>query len=269
MNIIKDIKQHLKQTNIVEQLIYINVLFFIITALLKVSMINWFALPSGLQEVFAKPWTFISYSFVHVELFHILSNLLVLYYVGNLFLNFFSNKKLLVYYILGLLVGGIVFVLFNFMATKTTGPLIGASAAVTAILVGLTTKVPHYSLRLRFIGSVELWVITTVWVGLSVLGTVGINAGGAVAHLGGAIIGYLLTAYFNEGSIFVKLLNKRKKSSFQKVYTNSKASNTTQSYKSKKRDQRKIDAILDKISKSGYEALSKEEKDFLFSQKEE
>ncbi len=271
MNLLKDIETHIKQADILEKLIYANVAIFIITMLVTNFMLTWFALPATSAVFLAKPWTLISYAFLHKEFFHLLSNLIVLYYIGNLFLDFFSKKKLLIYYILGGIAGGIFFLLFYFMQNKTAAPLGGASAAVSAILVGLTVKVPHYSLRLRFIGSVELWVLTAIWIGLSVVTTAGVNPGGGIAHLGGAIIGYLLTAYFKEGAIFENLFNnsfKKKETPFKGVYTNPKAPKTKQSYNTKKQNQRKIDAILDKISKSGYEALTKAEKEFLFNQKE-
>ena len=271
MTILRDIQDHIKQTDILEKLIYINVALYIVTLFATDFMPTWFALPTSLAAFANKPWTLISYAFIHKEFFHILSNLIVLYYIGNLFLNFFSKKKLLIYYILGGMAGGISFLLFYFVQNKTGYPLGGASAAVSAILVGLTVKVPHYSLRLRFIGSVELWVLTAIWIGLSVITTAGVNPGGGVAHLGGAIIGYLLTAYFREGAIFENLFSnsfKNKKTPFKDVYTNPKAPKTKQGYSTKKQNQRKIDAILDKISKSGYEALTKEEKEFLFNQKD-
>lgn len=269
MDILKDIEKHLKQTNSVEKLIYSIVFFFVISILFESMATNWFALFGKQQIVLSRPWTLISYAFVHFRLFHAVSNIIILYYVGNLFLNFFSSKKLLIYYFLGVFVGGLLFVMYTSIAVKINSPLVGASAGVTAILVGLATKIPHYALRLRFIGSVELWVLTAIWIGLSVLGTAGVNAGGAVAHLGGALIGYLLTAYLNEGNAFVNYFTKKEKSPFNTVYTNTEKPKTQQSHRAKKQHQRKIDAILDKISKAGYDALSKAEKDFLFSQKKD
>jgi len=270
LNIIKDIQQHLKKADTLEWLIYSN-LFLYILVLLANDVSGWLEVSSDPSMLLTKPWSIVSYAFVHQDFFHILSNLIVLYYIGNLFLNFFSKKKLLIYYFLGAIVGGLFFILFFYFQHKPEVFLIGASAAVSAILVGLAAKIPHYSLRLRFIGSVELWVLAAIWIGMSVLATGGVNAGGAIAHLGGAIIGYLLTAYFNEGAIFESLFSKKhkkKKTPFKTVYKNPKAPKTRPSYNVKKQNQRKIDAILDKISKSGYEALTKEEKDFLFNQKE-
>ncbi len=271
MKIVTDIQQHLKQTNSVEKLIYVNVAFFLVTVLFKNFVTHWFALPAAYGELVSKPWTLITYAFVHSRLFHILSNLIILYYIGHLFLNFFSSKKLVVYYLMGLLVGGLMFVsYYSFSDAATSFSLIGASAAVTAILIGLATKIPHYAIRLRFIGSVELWILAAIWIVLSAFTAAGINAGSGIAHLGGALTGFLLTSYLNEGAFLVNLLSftpKRKKTPFKNVYKNKVK--TKQSYRHKKENQQRVDKILEKISKSGYDALNKEEKEFLFNQKGE
>jgi len=224
------------------------------------------------MDMSSKPWTLLTYGLVHFDLVHIFSNLLVLYFIGNLFLDFFSPKKFLIYYILGLLIGGILFIGYFELSNKTTNwSLIGASAAVTSIFIGVAAKVPHYALRLRFVGSVELWVLAAIWITISALGSSGDYAGSGVAHLGGAITGYLLTTYFNEGAFLEKLVKRKPKlakNPFKKVYRTKSPIKTKPSRSKKKQDQQKVDAILDKISKSGYEALSKDEKDYLFNQKE-
>jgi membrane associated rhomboid family serine protease len=257
---------------LVEKIIYVNIIFYIISVLFPNYTRVWFTLPATFSGIIEKPWTLISYAFVHFRFMHILSNLIILYYIGNLFLDFFSSKKLLIYYFSGILTGGLLFATYFTLSDNTSVfPLGGASAAVTAIFIGVAAKVPHYALRLRFVGSVELWVLAAIWIGLSTLSAIGINAGSGIAHLGGAIIGYVLTIYLNEGSAFEKVLitkPRAKKSPFKKVYKNKKSPKTTGSYSRKKKNQQEVDAILDKISKSGYEALSKEEKDFLFNQKE-
>jgi len=181
---------------------------------------------------------------------------------------------MLIYYILGLLVGGVLFIGYYELSNKSSVfPLGGASAAVTAIFIGVAAKAPHYALRLRFVGSVELWVLAAIWITISALASSGVNAGSGVAHLGGAVTGYLLTAYFNEGSFLERQLirkpkPKSKKHPFQKVYRTKSAPKVKPSHQKQKQNQEKVDVILDKISKSGYEALSKDEKDFLFNQKE-
>ena len=246
--------------------------FYIVSVLFSNYITVWFVLPASFSEVISKPWTLLTYGLVHFDIFHILSNLIVLYFIGNLFLDFFSAKKLLIYYILGLLVGGILFIGYYELSNNTTSwSLIGASAAVTAVFIGVAAKVPHYALKLRFVGSVELWVLAAIWIAISALGSSGVNAGSGVAHLGGAITGYLLTTYFREGAFVEQLLKRKPKSTkhpFKNVYRSKPTPKTKPSHSKKKQNQQKVDAILDKISKSGYEALTKAEKDFLFNQKD-
>ncbi len=269
---LNEIKQAYNKATIAEQLIYLNVLFFIITVLLSKFIINWFALPAGLDEFISKPWTILTYAFVHQRLFHILSNLLVLYYIGNLFLDFYTKKQFLNFYLLGALVGGMAFLLNFYLFEKTGAPLGGASAAVTTIFVAIATKIPRYAIHLRFIGSVELWVLTAIWIVLSILQLTNIDNGGAIAHLGGALFGFIYAKQLEKGNdigkwfetlidYFVTLFKPKKTGPLKTVY---KSKNRNSNKTVVKNTQQKIDAILDKISKSGYESLSKEEKDFLF-----
>lgn len=273
MSIFNDIKQAYHKANIVEKIIYINVFLFLITVLLNKYIIGWFALPSNLDSFLVKPWTIVSYAFIHQNLFHILSNLLVLYYIGNLFLDFYTKKQFLNFYLLGGIFGGIVFLAYYYFIAKTVAlPLAGASAAVTTIFIAIATKIPRYSLQLRFIGSVELWVLAAIWVVLSILQIANPDKGSAIAHLSGAIFGYIYAKQLSKGNdigswfeqllnYFTNLLKPKNKSPFKAVYKTKKRTSTNVVSKSK---QRKIDDILDKISKSGYESLTKEEKDFLF-----
>jgi len=272
LNILRDINNHLKYTSIVERTIYLNIFIFLLVLLLSFfDFVSFLSLPASFELLLKKPWTIISYSFFHQGFIHLLSNLIILYYMGNLFLDFFSKKKFIIYYLSGAIAGGLFFIAYSQYTGKIgTNPLGGASAAVMAILVGVATKVPHYSLKLRFIGSVELWVFAAIWIVISILGVSGLNSGGAISHLGGASIGFFLTAFFKDATAIENLFKRKpKKSPFQKVYKNNTTTKTKPSYSKKKQNQRKIDAILDKISKSGYDALSKEEKDFLFNQKED
>jgi len=272
LNILNDIKHAYYKANVVEKIIYLNVLLFLITVLFHRFVINWFALPASLTEFFNIPWTLITYAFLHERVFHVLSNLLVLYYIGNLFLNYYTKKQFLNCYLLGAIIGGILFLLNYYLLNKTGGDLIGASAAVTAIFVAIATKIPRYAIQLRFIGSVELWVLGAIWVSLSILQLVNIDNGGAIAHLGGAIFGFIFAKQFEKGNdigkwfeaildYFANLFKPNKKSPLKTVYKSKKRKSSNTVEKSK---QRKIDDILDKISKSGYETLTQEEKDFLF-----
>ena len=273
MTIINDIKQAFYKANIVEKIIYINVFLFFITVLLQNFVINWFALPAHLDEFVYKPWTLISFAFIHQGFFHVLSNLLVLYYLGNLFLNFYSKKQFLNCYFSGSVFGGLVFLgYYYFIDTRGALPLAGASAAVTAIFIAIATKIPRYALQLRFVGSVELWVMAAIWVVLSILQIANPEKGSAIAHLSGAVFGYIYAKQSEKGNdigkwfestvnFFTNAIRTKKTGPLKTVYKSEKRSTSEEVSKTK---QRKINDILDKISKSGYESLSQEEKDFLF-----
>ncbi len=272
LNIVNDIKQAFNKANSVEKIIYVNVFLFLVTVIFTEFSIQWLALPTSFDSFLYKPWTLISYAFVHERLFHVLSNLLILYYIGNLFLDFFTKKQFLNFYFLGAIVGAIVFLTYNYIATKSGAPLGGASAAVTTIFVAIATKIPRYSLQLRFIGSVELWVLAAIWVALSILQLANPDNGGAIAHLSGALFGFIYVKQLEKGNdigkwfesivnFFTNLAKPKKKSPLKTVY---KSKSSTSKNEVNKSRQRKIDDILDKISKSGYESLTQEEKDFLF-----
>jgi len=252
--IIDHIKYRFKNAGIVEQLIYINIALFFTTLMANVFsdwfksdaniIIEWFSLHPHINTFLLKPWTIITYGFFHGGFLHILSNLIILFYIGNLFLEYFSSKQLLQFYILGTLFGGILFLTgYNFIPLfkNDTAPLIGASAGVLAIFIGLATYIPNYQLKIRFIGYIHLWKIAVFFILLDFIQLSGNNAGGHFAHLGGALFGFL---YVNSMS-----------NTELKIFPSFKTEN-----------QQQVDAILDKISKSGYDTLTQEEKAFLFKQ---
>ncbi len=279
MNNLKDkIVYKLKTANIAEQIIYVNIIVFIVTLFFRAFstlmqwnenlFVSWFSLPASFNQFLTKPWTIVTYGFLHADFLHILFNLILLYYIGNLFLNFFSKRDFLIYYLSGIIIGGVIYLTsYNFFpALKgSNSVLLGASAGVTAILVGLAAKIPNYALHLRFIGAIKLWHIAVAMVLIDLIQLPLNNTGGHLAHLGGALIGFLLTNQTNKGKNLNQLLGfifkKKKKEPLKTVYKNPNPQKRT---KSTINDQQKIDTILDKISKSGYDALSKEEKDFLF-----
>ncbi|MCK0131089.1 rhomboid family intramembrane serine protease [Flavobacteriaceae bacterium F08102] len=267
---IHNITQKFKKANTVEQLIYINIIVFALSYLVESFgtlmgaeqsfFFKWFALPAELDSFMTRPWSILSYGFLHGDFLHILFNLILLFYIGNLFLDFFSRKQFYLYYGLGITVGGIFYLLsYSFFPALqgAQGILVGASAGVSAILVGLATKIPNYAIHLRFIGPVKLWYIAVAFVVIDLMQLPINNTGGHIAHLGGACMGYLLSSVSIQPSTR-RNKNKKAKSPLRTVFKNERKTTTTSK-------QQRIDAILDKISKSGYEALSKEEKDFLFS----
>ncbi len=276
-NAINQLKFKFKNGSVVEKLIYINLAIFILGFLFNTLsflmsahsnfVFDWFALPAQYNAVLLKPWTLFTYAFLHASLWHILANLIILFFIGNLFLDYFTQKQFLNYYILGALFGGVIFVLsFNmFPALKNSNSvLVGASAAVTAIFVGIATHIPKYELNLRFIGFVKLWILAAIWVGLDIIQIPVENAGGHLAHLGGAFIGFILSYKHQNGIQLFKylsdLFSPKKKKPLKTVYK----SNLKRESSNVVANQKRIDAILDKIGKSGYETLSKDEKDYLF-----
>jgi membrane associated rhomboid family serine protease len=274
--------------NIAEKLIAINVLVFIVNGLVpfllrisKNSIVQWFELPNGVMDFLVQPWSIITYSFFHGGLGHLFWNMLLIYFVGRIFLNLFDARRFLNVYLMGVMLGGLFFILgYNIFPAffDVNASLIGASAGASAVLIFICTYMPNQEVRLIFF-NVKLWYIGAFVVLMDLVQLpYSSNAGGHLAHLGGALLGYWyarqLLVGTDIGKGFSKLLDtlaqlfKRndKKSPLKTVYRKPQGTATgssTADYDKKTR-QKKIDAILDKISKSGYESLSKAEKDFLF-----
>tara|TARA_R110002126_G_scaffold112105_1_gene250153 strand:- start:14283 stop:15131 length:849 start_codon:yes stop_codon:yes gene_type:complete len=279
MSIIDDIKKRYSTGNIVEKLILINIGVFVLTLLLKVVfglykgndgfIFDWFALEYAYDSLLTKPWALLSYGFLHAGFLHIIFNLIALYFIGNLFIQYFTQKQLLNFYLLGTFFGGLLFILsHNYfpLFEGGTGPLVGASAGISAIFIGIATYIPNYQIQIRFIGFVKLWHLAAIWIGLDILGLIGGNAGGHFAHLGGALFGllYVTKASNKEINLFdsmVSLFKTKKKSNLKTVYKSKEKKSTNVDL-----NQQQIDKILDKISKSGYDTLTKTEKEFLFKQ---
>lgn len=273
-----------KTANVLVKLIVVNVVAFLIVRLGSFIMkmgpgyfSRWFSLNDDFEILLFRPWTLISYGFLHFDFFHILFNMLWLYWFGQFVLNLFTGKRLLTIYMLGALFGGLLFVLsYNLFPVfeEQRGYLIGASGAVTAIMVFIATYTPNTQFRI-FTFTIKLWQIALF---LFLLDLIRIpssgNAGGLLAHVGGGIFGYLYAIQLAKGNDIgkwfenfmdwiVNLFKPRTKKPFTKVHRTAQA--PKRSSKDLKSDhQKKIDAILDKISKSGYESLTKAEKDFLF-----
>lgn len=280
MNFLNYLKLRFERGSIVEKLIYINVFIFFLTLFLSVFqslykndlnwVVQWFSLDADFDTFITKPWTIITYGFLHANFIHILFNLIALYFIGNLFIDFFTQKLLLTFYILGTLFGGIFYLFsqnyFPLFEGKSS-ILVGASAGISAIFVGIATYMPNYELKIRFIGFVKLWYLAAIWVGLDILGLAGGNAGGHFAHLGGAIFGFFFVAKASNKkmTVFENLFSMfaTKKKPLKTVY---KSANAKKEIPKNNFTQKQIDEILDKISKSGYDTLTKEEKEFLFKQ---
>lgn len=280
MNWITNLYHNFLSRSIVERIIMLNVAIFILTYLFNTFsflleidgnfIVNWFSLQPDFGLLLMRPWTIISYGFLHLGFFHILFNMMVLYYFGNLFSDFFNSKQFLVYLILGIVSGGLIYMLsYNYMpGLKTQSSLlVGASAGVMAIVVGISSHIPHYSLSFRFIGNIKLLYIAVVLVVLDIVQIPTGNAGGHLAHLGGSLLGFIMTRYMNQGTGLIAwmtgTMTKKEKRPLKTVYKSAKKT-TYKKKETKSEEQAIIDGILDKISKSGYETLTKEEKDYLF-----
>lgn len=275
-----------KNANILVKLIAINAAIFLVVYLASFffgitqgNLVRWFVLPENLNELLLQPWSLITYSFLHFGLWHVLFNMLWLYWFGTIILNLFTPKRLLTIYLLGALFGGLLYVVaYNLFPvfTTTSGSLIGASGAVMAIMVFIATYTPNTEIRI-FMFNVKLWHIAVFFLLLDLvqIPTSG-NAGGLIAHLGGALFGYVyavqlakgndIGVWFEKGMDWVaNLFKPRSKKPFKKVHKTQQPKSSNVTSKTDISDnQKKIDRILDKIGKSGYESLTKAEKDFLF-----
>ncbi len=288
MNIWDEIKEsYYKGSNLIK-LIYINISVFLIIKFLQlflflmsineggVSLISWFAVPASLGELVFKPWTIFSYMFLHEEFWHILFNMLWLFWFGRIFLIFLSEKKLLSVYLLGGIVGAAFYILaFNiFPAFKNSIDIsiaYGASASVMAVVFGAVTISPNFEIQIPFIGRVKIKWIAVIFVAMDLLQIPLGNAGGHIAHLGGAFLGYYYVAQNQKGKQVGAWFDKFMDNIFsvfkkRKMKVSHKQPVSDMDYNNRKnQNQAQIDQILDKISKSGYDSLNKSEKDILFN----
>lgn len=282
-----------RHNNAHAQLIIINVVIFLIIGFISVIgliskapalpdfIYKQFTIPPTFAEYLTRPWTLLTYMFAHSrwDILHILFNMLGLYWFGKLFVEYLGSDKLTAVYILGGLAGGLLYLLiFNtipfFVERSGFDGMVGASAAIFAIMVATATLLPNYSFHLLFFGPVKIKYIVAVYVVISFLGTTQGNAGGNIAHLGGALIGFIyikqLQAGVNWGMWITVTLDWFKdffksKPKVKVTYRNDEKQSSVKPSSPGKASQAEIDAILDKISDRGYESLTKEEKEKLFN----
>ena len=281
MSFVDNLKYKYARLNVLEKIIAFNVLIFLVATLLKPlvrPLLKWLELKSDFYDTLLQPWSILSYAFLHYDFFHLLFNMLWLYFIGRLFLNLFSIKTALNVYFLGAITGGLFFLVgYNVFPQlfATSAYLVGASAAVRALMIFLCAYTPNQEVRF-FTFNIKLQYIGIALVVIDVIGVLGDNAGGNLAHLGGAFLGYIYATQLTKGNdigsgwekfmdSITSLFSKSKKSNMKTVYR----SKSSKQSKAKTNDndlskQKRIDIILDKISKSGYDSLTKAEKDFLF-----
>ncbi len=290
MSIADEIKQTFRSGSSLIKLIYINLAIFAIVNIVEIfyfilnshdsysAFLLTFAVPADLHLLIRKPWTLITYMFLHKSFLHILFNLLWLYWFGKIFLEYLDGKKLVGVYLLGGLSGALLYVLtYNlfpvFFSQLKMSYALGASAAVMAIVISIAAYVPDYSIYLLFFGRVKIIYIAIIGFLVTSVFDFSINTGGKIAHIGGAIFGYLFTLQYRRGRDITKGLNRLLSGIFglfkprPKVTVSYRKAETDFDFNKRKNDeQAEIDRILDKIAKSGYESLTKEEKDLLFKQ---
>lgn len=241
------------------------------------KVLSWIAVPSSFQLLLSKPWTIITYMFVQEGFWHLFFNMIWLYWFGTIFLQFIPGKKIYILYLFGGLAGAFIFIIaFNvfpvFLSSIGSATAIGASAAVLAVTVATAILVPEYTVNLLFIGSVKIKYIAIFTVILDLLMIRSGNAGGHFAHLGGALAGLIYTVsiknnVFNKigvPALFAVLFKKKGSRHIRKVYSSERPLTDEEYNKKKAESRKKMDEILDKISRSGYSSLSSHEKEFLF-----
>jgi len=282
-----------KQGTIVTRLIFINTGIFLVLRLTLVllslfkmegeGLLHFLEMPSSFLQFLETPWTAFTYMFVHLDLMHILFNMLWLFFFGGMFLRWFSPRQLGGLYVLGGLFGALFFAFFYNLLPAFEGvnaPLIGASASILALGIAVAFYRPDEPVSLFLLGTIKLKWLAIVMIVMDVLSLNGSNAGGSMAHLGGAVAGLLfgwtlrrnndITRWINpfiDGVITLFQPRPKMKVTYQrsKSEKTNKAPDVDQEYRDKKKaEMDRLDTILDKIKKSGYDSLTAQEKQQLF-----
>lgn len=290
MSIIEDLKLQYKIGGVANRLIYWNIGLFAIPYIIfgilslfeiKIDFLSYVSLSSNPSDLLWKPWSLISYAFFHAGILHILFNMIMLNFSSRLFTTYFTQKQLFGLYILGSIFAGLIYIvsyfIFPALANSNT-TLVGASGAVMAILFATVTYNPLMELRLLLIGNLKLWHIALFILIIDLIQLPLENTGGHLAHLGGAFFGFLFIKSLQSGTdlskivsvvidFFTNLFKPKKATPFKKVHKNYKTEPKKEPASrivTKDKTQQQIDEILDKISQSGYDSLTKDEKEFLF-----
>lgn len=295
--IIDELLRNFKNESIVGKFIYINVAIYLVLSIVAVIatlfglnvpvrfFVNFFELPASLHQLLSHPWSLLSYMFLHAGLTHILWNMVALYYFGKIFLSFYSTRHFIGVYLFGGIMGGIFYVaaynLLPYFSGEADGAyLVGASAAVLAVVMAAAMRNPSYRINLFLFGTMRLITVAIVTVLASLLLTTSSNAGGNIAHLGGAFAGWAFAYMLNKGWDLTKGINavidffvnlSARKFTFKRKpkmkFTSSAGSKhyADYEYNARKKEQNDdIDKILEKVKQSGYSSLSDDEKRRLF-----
>ena len=286
---IDTLRHRFKMATLSARIIYVNIAVFVVLRLIGIlgflfgfdanSIISYVELPSSPTWFIYQPWTIITYMFAHYDVLHILFNMLWLYWFGRLFLQFFSAKHLRGLYLLGGICGGLLYILaYNvfpyFSPLVENAMMVGASASILAIVVATAVREPNYPVQFMFVGTVRLKYVAIFMIILDLLLMTSGNAGGHIAHLGGALAGWWFAAGISDGHDATKWINHafdflagsrkptRRKPKMKVHYSDKQKD---YDYNARKKEQsEEIDRILDKLRKSGYGSLTEEEKKRLF-----
>lgn len=292
MNFFDNLKVTYQKGSASVRLIYINVAIYallqvvqILLRLFKIGELEiyqWLALPANVSKLLYFPWTILTYMFLHKDIFHILFNMLALYWFGRLFLLYHTGKQLTGLYLTGGVAGGLLYIIaYNIfpLFRDLTGfsILMGASGSIMAIIVATALQAPNLEMRFLLLGNIKLKYIAIVAVLISFFSITSTNAGGEIAHLGGALYGYIFIVSLRRGNDYtrwistildaVSTLFRRPKMKVKKG-GRQQGKMTDEEYNMQKaRNMAEIDRILDKIKASGYGSLSEDEKNTLFQQR--
>ena len=270
MELKNKINLYISGLNIVEKIILFNITVYLLPFVLKtvlflfnikgLSIVNWFTIDATLSEFILKPWSILTYGFIHGSFSHIFWNMLILYYFGNILKNIFGEKLILNLFLSGIVAGGLTYLIsYNLFPVfkGINSVMIGASAGVMSVLFFLAAYDPQYRIRIIFFDIKILYIALFLFF-YDIIQIPLNNSGGHIAHIGGALWGYYYSVKYNNGSDLVNsILSYFKKNTNNKPSVKSKTDN-------KSFNQDKIDEILDKISDSGYDSLTKSEKEYLF-----
>lgn len=285
MNLINDIKLQFGRATGLFRIMAINIGIFLLITLTRTILylftgdgsaidlvVSKLSLPADPATVMYQPWSLFTYMFLHTDVLHILFNMLILYWTGRLFTEYLGNEKLWATYLLGGLTGAVLYIIsFNlfpvFAGAKTIAFLLGASAGVIAVLVAVATLLPDYIVHLLILGPVKLKYVAIVSILLYFISIPLGNAGGHIAHLGGALFGFIMIRQLRSGrDLTAWLTGIGKKKAKMKVVSRqaSRPGGEVQFQDTASDSQEVVDRILDKINKSGFDSLTRHEKEILY-----
>jgi len=292
-SIIDDIKRSFRSGNMITRIIIVNVAVFMFLALFNAfvpsvyaSFSNWVYIPSSPLKLLTRPWTIITHMFAHVGMWHMIFNMWILYLFGSIVGDFLNDRRVLPLYILGGLSGAFTyFLVANLSSSVAPGNAHGASAAVLCLVAAATWTSPDYSIRLLLLGNIKIkWIGLAVFL-LNIIGTANpINTGGAWGHLGGLAFGAFYVWKLRQGTDVTKPMqetitwvtgkfdgnSKKKKTTLKVKHVATKNKTPKGKTVSTNTDlQKTVDIILDKIKVKGYDSLTEEEKEILFTASKE